>query len=70
MAANTISRLGRSTQGVTLMNLNPGDAVAALSVEPAQDDEANPNVLSMVEATTATDASADGRANGSTSKAK
>jgi len=40
--AEGISRFGRSTQGVILLNLDKGDTVAALSVEQP-DHEANGN---------------------------
>ncbi len=39
--AEGISRLGRSTQGVILLNLDKGDTVAALSVEQPEDENGN-----------------------------
>jgi DNA gyrase subunit A len=64
-AASGISRLGRSTQGVTIMNLKTGDSVAALSCEPFNDEEHNPNVLSAAEANTAPAEPSSGNTNGS-----
>jgi DNA gyrase subunit A len=37
--AADISRLGRSTQGVTILNIDRGDRVAALSCEEPEEDE-------------------------------
>jgi DNA gyrase subunit A len=48
-AANGISSLGRLTQGVTVMRFNSGDVVSALSVEPPQGEQSNPNILSSAE---------------------
>ncbi len=46
-AANGISSPGRLTQGVTVMRFNAGDVVSAFSVEPPQDEQANPNILAF-----------------------
>ncbi len=46
------------------MSLNPGDSVAALSVESQQEEEANPNILASAEATASVDGNTNGRANG------
>ncbi|MFN8567660.1 MAG: DNA gyrase C-terminal beta-propeller domain-containing protein [Kouleothrix sp.] len=46
LAAEEISQLGRSTQGVTILNVVKNDHVAALSVEePGDEDERSLNVL-------------------------
>ncbi len=59
-AANGISSLGRLTQGVTVMRFNTGDVVSALSVEPPQDEQANPNILASAEMNMADAADANG----------
>jgi hypothetical protein len=61
-----ISRLGRLTQGVTVMRLNDGDAVAAFSVEGPQEDGANPNIMATAEAIGEPAANGNGRTNGRT----
>ena len=67
-AASGISRLGRLTQGVIVMSLNDGDAVAAFSVETPQDEGANPNIMATAEAISepASNGKADGKAGGRT----
>jgi DNA gyrase subunit A len=46
-SADEISQLGRSTQGVTIVNLNAGDRVSALSVEePEEGDTDSPTIIS------------------------
>ena len=45
-APGEISQLGRSTQGVTILNVIKGDHVAALSCEePGDEEERSQNVL-------------------------
>ncbi len=74
VAANSISRLGRLTQGVIVMGLKDGDSVAALSVEEIQDEAPNPNILSTAEAAAQlpliSDGSKDGSSDGSANGAK
>jgi DNA gyrase subunit A len=46
-SADEISQLGRSTQGVTIVNLNAGDRVGALSVEePEEGETESPTIIS------------------------
>jgi DNA gyrase subunit A len=46
--ADGISRIGRATQGVTILNLGAGDSVAALSQEEPEELDGDPNTEFVV----------------------